>query len=117
MRDLGRWRRAIEEIAERFTPFGHRFQVGQAINRSKWGVWTLREYLDLAAVAAEVLRARPGVELLGPAVIDFEFHATASALNSRRNRGAVRRRREPALRRSPRRARAARRWASTRWAR
>ena len=85
VRDLGRWRRAIEEIAERFTPFGHRFQVGQAINRSKWGVWTPREYLDLAAVAAEVLRARPGVELLGPAVIDFEFHATASTLNSGRN--------------------------------
>ena len=84
VRDLGRWRGAIAEIAERFTPFGRRFQVGQAINRSKWGVWTLREYLDLAAVAAEVLRARPGVELLGPAVIDFEFHATAAALNSRR---------------------------------
>ena len=84
VRDLGRWRGAIAEIAERFTPFGRRFQVGQAINRSKWGVWTLREYLDLAAVAAEALRARPGVELLGPAVIDFEFHATAAALNSRR---------------------------------
>jgi len=86
VRDLGRWRRAVEEIAERFTPFGRRFQVGQAINRSKWGVWTLREYLDLAAAAADVLRARPGVALLGPAVIDFEFHATASALNSRRAR-------------------------------
>ena len=86
MRDLGRWRAAIEEIGERFTPFGRRFQVGQAINRSKWGVWTLREYLRLAETAAEVLRRRPGVELLGPAVIDFELHATAAAVNARRSR-------------------------------
>lgn len=84
VRDLGRWRGAVEEIAERFTPYGRRFQVGQAINRSKWGVWTLREYLDLAAAAADALRRRPGVEVLGPAVIDFEFHATVAALNARR---------------------------------
>jgi hypothetical protein len=85
VRDLGRWRAAVAEIAERFTPFGSRFQIGQAINRSKWGVWNLGEYLDLAAAAAAVLRRRPGVELLGPAVIDFEPHAAAAALNARRS--------------------------------
>ncbi len=83
VRDLGRWRAAVEEIGERFTPYGTRFQIGQAINRSKWGVWTLGEYLALAAEAAAVLRRREGVELLGPAVIDFEPHATAAALNVR----------------------------------
>ena len=85
VRDRGRWRAAIEEIAERFPRYGARFQVGQAVNRSKWGVWSHDEYLALAADAAEILRRpRPGaapVELFGPAVIDFEAHATAAIVN------------------------------------
>ena len=84
VRDLSRWRSAVEEIAEQFSPFGRHFQIGQAVNRSKWGVWTYREYIDLAEVASEVLREYDGVELLGPAVIDFEFHALASILNLRK---------------------------------
>ncbi len=80
VRDPGRWRAAVEELAARFTPYGHRFQVGQAINRSKWGVWRPREYLRLAAEAAAILRRTPGVEIAGPAVIDFEPHALAAAL-------------------------------------
>ncbi len=81
VRDPERWRAAVEELAERFTPYGRRFQVGQAINRSKWGVWNLREYVALATAAMEVLRRHPGVEVLGPAVIDFEYHLTAAVLN------------------------------------
>ena len=81
VRDPERWRAAVEEIAEEFLPFGSHFQIGQAINRSKWGVWTYREYLDLAAQAGEILRRRGDVVLMGPAVIDFEFQATAAVLN------------------------------------
>lgn len=81
VRDLGRWRSAIEELAERFRPWGESFQIGQAINRSKWGVWNYREYLELAGVAGEILSRTPGTRLLGPAVIDFEFQATAAVLN------------------------------------
>ncbi|HEY7213980.1 MAG TPA: hypothetical protein VIC28_05080, partial [Thermoanaerobaculia bacterium] len=84
VRDPGRWRRALEEIAPRFLPYGRRFQIGQAINRSKWGVWTLGEYALLARIAEEVLRPHGGVELLGPSVIDFEYHVTAAVLNRRR---------------------------------
>ncbi len=83
VRDPERWRAAVSELAERFAPYGKQFQIGQAINRSKWGVWTLREYLGLAASAAEILRRHPGVEVMGPAVIDFEYHQTAAALNAR----------------------------------
>jgi hypothetical protein len=83
VRDPARWRRALEEIAPRFTPYGKRFQVGQAINRSKWGVWNVREYVELARAAEAVLRPYPGVELLGPSVIDFEYHVTAAVLNLR----------------------------------
>jgi len=83
VRDPARWRRALEEIALRFTPYGWHFQVGQAINRSKWGIWNLREYVGLVRAAEAVLRPYPGVELLGPSVIDFEYHAAAAVLNQR----------------------------------
>jgi tRNA A-37 threonylcarbamoyl transferase component Bud32 len=83
VKDPARWRRAVERLAEAFTPYGHTFQIGQAINRSKWGLWTLGEYAGLARSAAEILRRRPGVELIGPAVIDFEPHVTAAVLNRR----------------------------------
>lgn len=83
VRDPSRWRRSLEEIASRFTPYGRHFQVGQAINRSKWGIWNVREYVALARIAEEVLRPCPGIELLGPSVIDFEYHVTAAVLNLR----------------------------------
>jgi hypothetical protein len=84
VRDRGRWRAGIEELATRFVPYGRRFQIGQAINRSKWGVWSYGEYLELAAEAAGILRRHGEVELAGPAVIDFEAHATAAVVNRRR---------------------------------
>jgi tRNA A-37 threonylcarbamoyl transferase component Bud32 len=84
VRDPRRWRQSIEEIGGRFAPYGTRFQVGQAINRSKWGVWNLNEYVRLVQEAADVLRRQPGVEILGPSVIDFEYHVTAAALNLKR---------------------------------
>jgi tRNA A-37 threonylcarbamoyl transferase component Bud32 len=86
VRDPERWRSALREIGERFAPYGARFQIGQAINRSKWGVWNLGEYRRLAEIAEQELRRHPGVELLGPAVIDFEYYQTASVLNLPRAR-------------------------------
>lgn len=80
VRDPGRWRAAVRELADRFAPHGRRFVVGQAVNRSKWGVWSPEEYRALATAAAEELRRHGGVEVLGPAVIDWEPHATAGYL-------------------------------------
>jgi len=86
VREPASWRAALERIAERLTPYGRTFQIGQAINRSKWGVWTLDEYVELVRSATEALRrAREDIEILGPAVIDFEYHAAAAALNVSRD--------------------------------
>ncbi len=82
--DLPRWRRKVEELADRFRPYGRRFIIGHAINRSKWGVWTSREYAALYRTASEILRRDPDVEILGPGVIDFEYQATLAALERRR---------------------------------
>lgn len=82
VRDPERWRLALLRLGEVFLPFGKQFQIGQAINRSKWGVWKLSEYTGLFTLAHDTLKSLdPDVELLGPSVIDFEPHATASALN------------------------------------
>lgn len=81
VKDPVRWRSAVERLAEAFTPYGRAFQIGQAINRSKWGIWTTSEYVALARAAAAVLHRYPGAELIGPAVIDFEHHVTAAVLN------------------------------------
>ncbi|HEX7182356.1 MAG TPA: lipopolysaccharide kinase InaA family protein, partial [Thermoanaerobaculia bacterium] len=86
VRDPTRWRSAVARLGAAFTPYGRHFQIGQAINRSKWGVWTLREYVELVRAASEVLRRHPRhprVELLGPSVIDFEYHVAAAVLNLR----------------------------------
>jgi hypothetical protein len=82
VREPARWDAAVEAIASRFLALGRTFQLGQAVNRSKWGCWTRQEYLALAGRAGRILRARdPGVRLLGPAVIDFEPLALLGALN------------------------------------
>lgn len=82
VRDPARWRAAIEELAERLGPYAAAYQLGQAINRSKWGIWTLREYFELAEVASEIVRSRwPGAKIVGPGVIDFEPHSTLAVVN------------------------------------
>lgn len=80
VRDLPSWRRAVEALGARFAPYAEAFQVGQAINRSKWGVWTLAEYRALLREAAAALTPH-GVPIVGPGVIDFEPHVTAAAVN------------------------------------
>lgn len=85
VRDPKRWSAEVEDIAARFTRYGRAFQVGQAVNRSKWGIWAVDEYVELVRLASSKLRAvRPDVLLLGPAVIDFEYNRTAGLLNLRR---------------------------------
>ncbi|HSN54712.1 MAG TPA: lipopolysaccharide kinase InaA family protein [Candidatus Sulfomarinibacteraceae bacterium] len=81
VRDPARWRSAVAELGARFVPFGRTFQIGQAVNRSKWGIWTRAEYVQLYRAAAEELRALGDVELAGPAVIDFELQVTAALAN------------------------------------
>ncbi|MEM6701377.1 MAG: lipopolysaccharide kinase InaA family protein [Acidobacteriota bacterium] len=84
VKDPERWRASVRRLATTFAPFGRAFQVGQAINRSKWGVWHPGEYLQLLASAAEELRAaRSDVEILGPPIIDFEFHLLVALLSSK----------------------------------
>jgi hypothetical protein len=69
-----RWRTFVRAVLERVGSIVEDVQVGQAVNRTKWGIWSAREYAGLVDIAADVARSYAGVRLLGPSVIDFEPH-------------------------------------------
>jgi len=71
--DHGRWRSYLGEVFGRFSGLVSSYEVGHAWNRTKWGVWDHKEYLGLAEEAF-TLAGKHEVRLVGPAVIDFEFH-------------------------------------------
>jgi hypothetical protein len=71
----------IRIIFEKFSPFVKEFQIGSAINRSKWGFFSMDEYLlwfeDIQKIRDSI---DPKLRLIGSAVIDFEFHYTIRTL-------------------------------------
>lgn len=75
-----RWEHFLEDIFSRFGRVSSFFEIGHAWNRTKWGIWDYREYLKLAFPAVS-LAEKYHVKLVGPAVIDFEFHLYAPVLD------------------------------------
>jgi len=73
VQDPKRWEDFLRAAFSLLGKKGIYFEVGHAWNRTKWGVWDYREYLRLAKAAEEAARDFP-IRLVGPAVIDFEFH-------------------------------------------
>ena len=77
--DSEKWQQFLQEV---FSAFSHKcayFEVGHAWNRTKWGVWDHKEYLQLAHAAFSAAEGSDA-KLVGPAVIDFEFHVYAPLL-------------------------------------
>jgi hypothetical protein len=70
---LPSWVRFLEDVFSGLAACCSAVEVGHAWNRTKWGVWDYTEYLDLARPAVDLAK-KHGVKLVGPAVIDFEFH-------------------------------------------
>lgn len=68
-----RWEGFIDSVFNHFKEKCSFFEIGHAWNRTKWGIWNYEEYLALAR-SAHALSQTHGVKLVGPAVIDFEFH-------------------------------------------
>jgi hypothetical protein len=67
------WTLFLDRVFSRFEGQVSHYEIGHAWNRTKWGVWDFREYLALAEKALQSSRDR-NIRLIGPAVIDFEFH-------------------------------------------
>jgi len=73
--------RQAREVLSSLQGLVSRVQVGNAINRAKWGFYSVSEYLDFYQVfQAARDNCAPSIKLCGPAVIDFEYHQTARAL-------------------------------------
>ncbi len=66
------WRQQVLAIFEQLSPVTDTFQIGNAINRSKWGCRHSADALDLFRIADQERQKIPGVKLLGSSVIDFE---------------------------------------------
>ncbi|MBN1272013.1 MAG: hypothetical protein JXB26_07040 [Candidatus Aminicenantes bacterium] len=79
--DPSHWKNFLDETFSRLRDIVSFFEVGHAWNRTKWGVWTHDEYIELAETAV-TLAGRYGVRTAGPAVIDFEFHLYPPVLNA-----------------------------------
>ena len=73
--------RNIRLIFSSFSGIADEFQVGNAINRVKWGFFSVQEYLKFFNTAQMIRDSEfPTLQLIGPAVIDFEYHYTIRAL-------------------------------------
>ncbi len=75
-------RRDIEIVFSNFSKIGVReFQVGHTINRSKWGFFSVDEYLNFFEVVYQVRNSQfPNIQLIGSGVIDFEYYNTIHTL-------------------------------------
>ena len=71
----------IKKIFEKFGSFVAEYQIGNAINRTKWGFFSMDEYLgwyeDIQQIRDE---GYPHIKLIGSSVIDFEYHYTIRTL-------------------------------------
>jgi hypothetical protein len=77
---------SLTNIFIAFKGISKNFQIGNAINRLKWGFSSVQEYLDFYEVAYNIKRnSFKEYNLIGPSVIDFEYHYTIRALFSKYN--------------------------------
>ncbi len=79
--DLALLKQDIEIIFDKFQSITNEYQIANAINRTKWGFFSVSEYLDFYQVVQGVRdKSFQKIQLIGPSVIDFEYYYTAFAL-------------------------------------
>lgn len=82
--DKERLKQSLSKIYSSFKGISTEFQIGNAINRTKWGFFSVKEYLDFYQIAYDLKEEKyEEYKLVGPAVIDFEYHYTIRALFSK----------------------------------
>ncbi len=71
----------ITTIFEKFSPLVGEYQIGNAINRTKWGFFSMGEYLKWYQKIQTIRDEKyPDLKLIGSSVIDFEYHYTIRTL-------------------------------------
>lgn len=79
VRDLDGWTRFCRQVLHHVRGRIQWIEYGHAINRVKWGIWTVAELSRFLRVADQLRQTAPDVRLVGPAVIDFEFDFVLAA--------------------------------------
>lgn len=79
VREPERWDAFVRQVLEAAAGRVEWVEVGHAINRVKWGIWDVREYLRLLMPLSEYA-GNTSFRFMGPAVIDFEYHYLVDAL-------------------------------------
>ncbi|MEA3352739.1 MAG: hypothetical protein U9Q33_02840 [Campylobacterota bacterium] len=71
----------ITDIFNTFKDITNEYQVGTTINRTKWGFFSIKEYLEFYKIVQDIREDKfSTLKLIGPSVIDFEYHYTIRAL-------------------------------------
>ena len=71
----------INTLFEKFGSFVDEYQVGNAINRTKWGFFSMAEYMKWYTVIQKIRDEKyPHLKLIGSSVIDFEYHYSIRTL-------------------------------------
>ena len=74
-------RKNLTLIFSSFKGIVNEFQIANAINRTKWGFFSVKEYLAFYLIAFNIRNESfQNYVLIGPSVIDFEYHYTIRAL-------------------------------------
>lgn len=79
--DKEKLKESITLIFEKFKDISSLYQIANAINRTKWGFFSIKEYLEFYKVVYDLRNEKyPHIKLVGPSIIDFEYHYTIRAL-------------------------------------
>lgn len=79
------WQAQVNTIIGACRGFTNTFQIGNAINRSKWGCHTAADYFILQNKVEELRSQFPDIKVLGSSVIDFEPLTTLRTLINRQS--------------------------------
>ncbi len=71
----------ITTIFDRLSSLTKEFQIGTTINRTKWGFFSTKEYLEFFRTIQNIRdKSFQDLILIAPSVIDFEYHYTIRAM-------------------------------------
>ncbi|MDA9831672.1 hypothetical protein N9C66_10080, partial [Akkermansiaceae bacterium] len=76
------WRQFLDFVLPRIEGKVAMVQLCHVINRVKWGLHNLNEYVSLLEPVVELRKRYPAIRFSGPACIDFEYHYLVAALKA-----------------------------------
>ncbi len=77
----GLWNAFVDTVLAEVGGEVELIEIGHAINRVKWGIWTFEEYRDMLRPLLPWREKFPQVRFGGPAAIDFEYAYIPAALD------------------------------------